>query len=205
MTLSEAQRLLRQTKRKKCRSAAAYKGIRPPRCNPKCAACLATWIRREERRQALGVDRMTEALEWLNAALDVEQDACLIWPFPKEDNGYARVQLTGERVGAHAFICRHAHGPAPSPEHEVAHSCGRRVCCNKRHVRWATSQENNQEKIRHGTIARGRRNPRARLTEDEVRAIRVAPGYLREIADKYGISISGVYHVRAGHTWAWLT
>lgn len=141
---------------------------------------------------------------WLAAALLHETDDCLIYPFRLERNGYGRIALNKVRIGAHAFICERAHGPKPTPQHEAAHSCGRRACCNKRHLRWATSVENNREKIKHGTVARGEGVGNSRWTEETVLAVKAATGLLREIAVRFGVPLSTVHHIRSGRTWRWL-
>lgn len=67
------------------------------------------------------------------------------------DRGRHRQELV-HRLVAHAFL-----GPQPTPKHEVAHSDG--TCTNNRatNLRWATHQENIDDRERHGRTSRGPR------------------------------------------------
>ncbi len=50
----------------------------------------------------------------------------------------------------------------------------------------------------------GTEHYRARLTEDEIRAIRKDPRRSREIAEAYGLSQSVVCNIKSYKVWAWL-
>lgn len=82
-------------------------------------------------------------------------DECIIWPFatnePKPGLLYGQVIFEGRVTSANNAVCCIAYGPAPSPEHEAAHSCGKSLCVNPGHVRWATPKENEADKVDHGT------------------------------------------------------
>jgi DNA invertase Pin-like site-specific DNA recombinase len=62
------------------------------------------------------------------------------------------------------------------------------------------------DKLIHGTENRGDRNGQSRLTEDQVREIRRLKGsmFQREIAEKFGVTLSTVNHIYNRTTWAWL-
>jgi HNH endonuclease len=72
-----------------------------------------------------------------------DSDDCLLWPYSL-DGGYPA--LNGER--GHVLICEETHGPKPDPKMHAAHWCGVRRCINRRHLRWATSAENEADKRR---------------------------------------------------------
>lgn len=82
-------------------------------------------------------------------------DECIPWPFGGSGHGY------GSRVGElgypHQFICQKFNGRSPSSKHEVAHSCGNRICINPMHLRWALHVENEADKFIHGTRKRSTR------------------------------------------------
>lgn len=150
----------------------------------------------------MGRDR--RAHEWIEWVLVQETDTCLLFPYRVEETGYARAQEHGVRQFVHVRICERVHGAPPTPQHQAAHRCGQRRCGNKRHLRWRTSRQNNREKIGHGTIARGEGHGNAILTAAMVRKIKTAPGYLREIAALYGVSISAIHSIKTGRCWGWL-
>jgi hypothetical protein len=141
--------------------------------------------------------------QWLQDHVDHDGDECLIWPFGRDDGGYAG-PINGQR--AYRAMCELANGPAPTPKHWVAHSCGRGQfgCVHPQHVRWATPKENHADKVLHGTDARGERNGQAKLTEDEARAIRNSFEPLSVLALRHGISESTVSLIRNSKLWGHL-
>lgn len=106
------------------------------------------------------------------------------------------------------MVCEAVHGPAPSPHHEAAHTCGRGSsgCINPNHLRWATPTENQADKIEHGTSNRGERCAASRLTEDDVIEIRRLKGKMtqKEIAEIFGVNYITVGDIHNSRTWAWL-
>jgi hypothetical protein len=90
----------------------------------------------------------------------------LYWRKPRElrfqpsHKGYLSVILktdTGEqrRVSVSRLVCEAFHGPAPSPIHQAAHENGRNQENLASNLSWKTPKENDQDKIRHGSL-RGR-------------------------------------------------
>ena len=151
-----------------------------------------------------------EPLVWLNNHSNFQSDECLPWPYGKAANGYGSVRVGGKTAHAHAVMCRIAHGPPPTATHtDVAHSCvGRRDCCNPRHLRHATPAENQQDKIVQGTMPRGSRHSKAKLSETAVRDIRAAikdgSATQAQLARKYDVSHKAVAFVVSGANWGWL-
>lgn len=149
--------------------------------------------------------RRNEAQQgWLDTAVAYKGDACIEWPFSKFYYGYGSVRINGRAYGAHRAVCERAVGPAPSEEHQAAHSCGNRLCCNPKHLRWATRSENMADKLIHDTHTRGERSPQTKLTREDVIAIRADARVLREIAADFGVSQQHVWLIKAGRKWGWL-
>jgi hypothetical protein len=150
------------------------------------------------------------AKDWVAAHKDHQGDECLKWPFALGRDGYGRIHRDGggALTTASNYMCEVAHGPRPSPRHECAHSCGkgREACVNPRHLYWATPQENQNDRVGHGTSNRGTRQWKAKLTEDDIRAIR-AMSHTAPQSD-----ISALFDIDRGHIsaiinrkkWAWL-
>lgn len=137
--------------------------------------CRAHWHRwRRYGDPTGGFYEEGKGLEWLAAHVDHAGEACLTWPFGRTSRGAAAVNVDGRNVPAARVMCAMAHGPAPTPDHEAAHGCGKghEACVNPRHLRWATRSENQQDRLIHGTHGRGERGGRAILTEEAVRRIR---------------------------------
>lgn len=134
---------------------------------------------------------------------EFDGDECLIWPYGKSAQGYGTLNRDGHALGVHRLACERRHGPAPAGRVEAAHICGVRLCCNPRHLRWATPRENAADRNNHGTDFRGSKHPQARLTEDDVKLIREISGSLTQekIAERFGIARSMVSHILLRRRW----
>lgn len=142
-------------------------------------------------------------------ALSYQGDDCLLWPYSKANYGYGEVRFGGRKGRkrlVHRVICELTRGPPPSGKNDAAHSCGNRLCCNPRHLRWASRTENVADSRLHGTISRGERNGHARVTESDVRLIRALRGKAtqQEIAKRFGVSRAAVSAIQRRSSWAWL-
>lgn len=125
-------------------------------------------------------------MAFLEGALATETDACIVFPFGRNADGYAR--LANDEYG-HVIACERTHGPRPTPVHVVAHSCGNPPCVNKRHLRWATPAENADDSARHGT------NRRPRIAQREVEFVGAQLVHVmryRDLARMFGVSGSTV-------------
>lgn len=75
-------------------------------------------------------------------------DVCLTTPFKVGTHGYSEV--SGGMTLPH-YICVLLYGE-PKVGQEACHSCGNRLCCAPRHLRWGTRSDNVQDAIAHGTF-----------------------------------------------------
>ncbi|MBD9519322.1 hypothetical protein IB262_05365 [Ensifer sp. ENS02] len=71
---------------------------------------------------------------------------------------------------------------------------------------WKTKAENEADKLKHGTKARGERHGSAKLTEQQVRSMRALKGLESNavIAQRYGISERQTKLILNGGSWSWL-
>jgi hypothetical protein len=146
-----------------------------------------------------------EPRQFLEAVATMTRDDCLPWPYARYPNGYGAVVVDGRMTTANRAVCKMRYGPAPTPEHEAAHTCGNRACVNPSHLRWATPLENHDDQKRAGTAIRGQRQGSAKITEELVRDLRArnSSASLRVLAAEYGISKSQVSRIVRGQSWAW--
>ena len=139
--------------------------------------------------------------------LAYDGDECLTWPYAKSA-GYGHIRIEGQLHLVSRLVCERTHGPAPTPLHEAAHSCGRGhfACVAKRHLSWKTPEGNAADKIGHGTTNRGERCGTSKLTESDVLAIRAARGKVTGIslAARFGVSPSTIARVQLQHGWQWI-
>lgn len=173
-----------------------------------CCAHYRRWQRNGD--PTAGRTPNGEPLEYIEEVANAhDADECLIWPFSCFPNGYAQVHVNGEPKGVHRIICEMARGPAPSDKHEAAHSCrnGQKGCIAKAHLRWATSEENQHDRLRDGTDCRGEKHGRAKLTEADVRMIRRLSGALKqkEIGARFGIAQATVSKIVRREKWSHVT
>lgn len=137
-----------------------------------------------------------EFIEWASI---IETTACIIWPFGVNLHGYGSVTLDGVTMNAHRAVLVLSRGPHPDGKPIAAHGeCHNRRCVNHRHVRWASHQENSDDKKRDGTTQHGERNPYVKLTDQQVAEIRAkydgSWGQQRRLALEYGVT-NGMIHV----------
>lgn len=130
-----------------------------------------------------------------NIVVITDGPECLMWPFGNRT--YGELILNGRRDLVHRFVCEYAHGPQPSPDHEAAHNCGNCRCVNPAHLRWATSKQNNADKVLHGTHARGENNTFSKLSNQDVIDIRsMWPEVSQQrIAERYGVSRQAIWAI----------
>ncbi|RVT93697.1 hypothetical protein [Sphingomonas crocodyli] len=149
-----------------------------------------------------------EPLAWLIAHVAHVGEDCLKWPFADRGNGYGCLNNeAGEFVGAHREMCRKAHGEPPSADHAALHSCGmgHEGCVNPQHLRWGTVTENAADRYEHGTMKLGEDVHNAKLTEDDVKAIRAAVGKSQnELAREFGVNQATIWKILHRLAWRWL-
>ncbi len=132
-----------------------------------------------------------------------------------------RVNGSALKRGGHRIValrrdnrshCRYTHrlvleafvGPCPEGR-EACHGDGDTENNTLGNLRWDTHAANMADMGRHGTAARGAKNPNAKLTDDavrEMRAMRARGALYRQIADHFGVADSGVARILTGQMWA---
>ena len=125
--------------------------------------------------------------------------------------GYRRVNiyLGGKRwkqVFLHVLVCEAFHGPRPEGC-MVAHRDGNKDNNAASNLGWVTQWQNEHDKRVHGTALLGERHHQAKLTENDVYAIRARLDSGERgsvLAREYGLSQTTISHIRKRHTWAHL-
>lgn len=102
------------------------------------------------------------------------------------------------RVKIHRLVCRAFHGPAPFEGAEVAHRNGNRRDNREENVRWASSSENELDKLQHGTLIFGQASHLAKLSNEQVRKIKADSRKPSMIAAEYGVSHWTIRDIRRG-------
>lgn len=93
------------------------------------------------------------------------------------------------------------HGPIPIGL-KVRHDCDNPRCINVDHLQLGTHADNMADRNRKNRQARGEQQGLARLTEEQVRAIRKSAESQAVTAKRFNISCANVSFIRNRKTWA---
>lgn len=132
----------------------------------------------------------------------IDPDGYIHYTLRRRDGGSS--SATAHRLVAEAFI-----GPAPSPQHEVAHNNGSKLLNTQDNLRWAIPLSNQRDRAVHGTDAKGTRNGRAQITDDDVRYIRrryreikLSRGRVAELDEQFNLSRGQIIRIARGEAWS---
>jgi hypothetical protein len=104
------------------------------------------------------------------------------------------------RFQVHTLVLTAFKGARPSGL-ECRHLDGDYTNNHESNLEWGTHAQNMRDKVAHGTQAVGEAAHRARLTDAQVRAIRVDNRSQRDIAKEYGVTQVSVFHIKHRKTW----
>lgn len=132
-----------------------------------------------------------------------ELEAQYIKPY-KRPTGYMTVKLAshGKKKSwyVHRLVASEFIGEAPEG-HEVCHSDGDKSNNCAENLYWGTRKQNIADSLRLGTHPIGEAHGMAKLTEDQVIAIRNDQRKNQEIAIDYNICRESVSMIKRRHTW----
>lgn len=172
--------------------------------------CRAHYCRWEHHGDPLGGTARGEPERYFrDIVLTYEGTDCLIWPYGRGGDGYARMMVDGVSCLVHRRACTEVRGPAPTSKHESAHSCGRgdHGCVSPIHLDWKTHAENQADMLKHGTTRRGELNPHAKIKDadaQEIRRLLNGGASRKAVAERFDISPQIVARVHRRTSWAWL-
>lgn len=152
---------------------------------------------------------------WNKVTLESElrpkmKELCWLWIGGKMRKGYGRF-TSGKKnhLLAHRIAWQLTNGPIPEGMC-VLHRCDNPACVNPAHLWLGTVQDNNQDMIEKGRFAPpekhanpGEKNPSAKLTWDQVRAIRRVRAYYSqtELGSAFGVSQRTISFILRGEHW----
>lgn len=124
------------------------------------------------------------------------------WPWQgRTHGGYGTLKVNGTTAQAHRVAWELVNGPIPKGLC-VCHSCDNRPCCNPAHLFLGTSADNTADCVAKGRQVKGVDCHKAVLTPVDVRQIRAAANVtVKDLALKYKVSISTIWHVLRRATW----
>jgi hypothetical protein len=129
--------------------------------------------------------------------LELRPYECWPWLGRLDSDGYG---MFGRNEKAHRAAYEDQVGPIP-PGLSVLHHCDFRPCCNGRHLFAGTQQDNLADMRAKGRQAIWADQPRAKLSVEQVLAIRADPRPSRELAQEYGMDRRNISRVKARVTY----
>lgn len=121
--------------------------------------------------------------------------------------GHLHIKIGGRRgrnTYVHTLVLETFTGPRPTAEHVGRHLDGDPSNNRPENLEWGTVADNHADTIRHGRTTRGEVNPMAKLTADDVDAIRTARAdgvKLKVLAARFGVAESCISRVANGRRW----
>lgn len=129
-----------------------------------------------------------------------DASGCRLWTANVNHSGYGVVTRRMKVTIAHRLAYEAYIGPIP-PGMCVCHRCDVRACVNPDHLFLGTNADNTRDRNAKGRQARGERQGRAKLTADDVRAIRRSPARHVDLARAYGVGPTAIHNIRARLSW----
>lgn len=130
-------------------------------------------------------------------------DGCWLWTGAKSFDGYGHIR-NGRVVHAHR-VSWELHNDQIPEGICVLHSCDVRHCVNPDHLFLGTRKDNaeDREKKGRGNQVSGERHGRAgaKLSEEQITAIREMPGTLRAVAARFGVHWQTVSNIKSRRHW----
>ena len=128
---------------------------------------------------------------------------CWEWTGAKHYKGYGFISEGGRNTLAHRLSFKLHRGPIPHGM-LVCHSCDNRCCVNPDHLFIGTNADNMADMVAKGRQqkVKGSDHGRARLTENDVIAVRESVGIRRrDLAKKLGVSRSTIDDIFLRRSW----
>jgi len=130
---------------------------------------------------------------------------CWLWTEGVNACGYGTIGENGNSMLAHRVSYRLHRGKFPK-KMRVLHTCDMPCCVNPEHLFLGTQRDNVLDMEQKGRAyhPNGEAHGLSKLTEANVRAIRLDPRSSPKIARDYGVTAFSIRSIRSGRTWSWL-
>jgi DNA-binding XRE family transcriptional regulator len=137
-----------------------------------------------------------------------ELGPCWLWTGSRDEDGYGRINVDGETVGAHRVALELAGYIIPAEFLQVLHRCDNPPCVRPDHLRIGTKHDDAADKVSKGRQPRGERHWKAKLTDTlatEIRSLYQAGGTTQEeLAQQFGVDETTIANILRGNAWTHL-
>lgn len=144
---------------------------------------------------------------WQRVDITQNADECWEWLGHTGTGGYGSIRFQGTVWRTHRLAYYLHTGLAPSQD--VLHSCDNPRCCNPNHLREGDDQDNTNDKVSRLRHRFGERHRCAKLTNAEVREIKIAlrdkTATQKELSEQYHISGDIIAGINKGKIWKLIT
>lgn len=132
----------------------------------------------------------------------ITESGCWIWLHSLTSEGYGQSwrKPVNENY-AHRLTWKTFKGPIPD-DMFVCHYCDIKSCCNPAHLFLGSSDDNIQDMINKDRNPKGKLHGMAKLTEEQVKAIRADARTNKNISKEYSISVTHVHRIKKHKSWA---
>lgn len=134
-----------------------------------------------------------------------EPDACWGWTGATLREGRGKIAVDGRaRPAARVLVALRDGLDLDDPTWHARHTCDTPTCHNPAHLVQGTPRQNAGDMVQRGRSTARERHPMARLSEQQVAAIRAeraAGTPRREVAERYGVHPEHVTRVTSGRSW----
>jgi hypothetical protein len=137
----------------------------------------------------------------------IKTDTCWLWMGCHDGCGYGMILVRGTRLKTHRYSWMLHNGEIPEGMH-VCHTCDNPKCVNPAHLFLGTHLDNMRDMISKGRLVAlpGEKNGRAKLTQDDIREIRIMLNSSikfkkKDIAKQYGITREHLWCIERHKSW----
>lgn len=117
--------------------------------------------------------------------------------------GYAQLNVGGKTVRVCRLILERKFGQLPSGI-VARHTCDIKCCIAEDHLIKGTDQDNKDDMVQRGRSARGEKQGHAKLSAEQVFAIRASIGSQAEIGRQFGVGRTAVGKIKRRELWVHL-
>lgn len=137
---------------------------------------------------------------------EVDENGCFncISHKPGSRNGYRVIINHNKRIYLHRFVYEQMFGEIPDGL-LIRHKCDNPACINPEHLETGTHADNMRDMVERGRHVSlyGSKNPRAKLTENDVKKIKklIPTCSERNLAKQFGVSRTCIRLIKSGKKW----
>ena len=141
--------------------------------------------------------------ERIQAKVALASSGCWEWTGAKYWTGYGRIIADKVHYAAHRASYMLYVGDIPDGM-VVCHKCDNPSCVNPEHLFIGTKADNSSDMVRKVRSARGEKNAKAKLTEDQARQVldlRKRGMTLDALAKRFGVTKAAIRFLVIGRNW----